>query len=119
MLDETLTRTIAHDRRHLERAINEAHKSLDPNTKVGAVLVTGSGGGVIAWGHNTFPHGIEPTIARLHDRETKLRLTVHAEMNAILTAGRVGRMTDGCTLYCASTDDTGEVWGGVCGPCAT
>jgi len=115
MLDEAYVSTIANDRRHLERAINEAHRSLDPNTRVGAVLVTGSGGGVIAWGHNSFPHGVEPTIHRLHSREIKLRLMVHAEMNAILTAGRVGRMTDGCTLYLAATDESGTCWGGP--PC--
>ena len=54
-------------------------------------------------------------MARLHDRDTKLRLIVHAEMNAILNAARVGVSTRDCTLYLAATDDTGMVWGGP--PC--
>jgi deoxycytidylate deaminase len=51
----------------------------------------------------------------LHDKETKLRLVVHAEVNAILNAARVGIPLKGCTLYLAATDDTGAVWGGP--PC--
>lgn len=107
--------TISHSRRHLERALNEARKSPDPATQVGAVLVSNGSGSIISWGCNTLPHGIEPTLARLQVRETKLKLMVHAEVNAILSAARAGRMTDGCTLYLAATDETRMVWGGP--PC--
>jgi dCMP deaminase len=49
----------------------------------------------------------------LHNtEETKLRLIVHAEVNAILNAARVGVSLKGCTLYLACTDDSGAVWGG-------
>jgi Cytidine and deoxycytidylate deaminase zinc-binding region len=49
------------------------------------------------------------------DKETKLRLIVHVEVNAILNAARVGIPLKGCKLYLACTDDTGAVWGGP--PC--
>jgi len=42
-------------------------------------------------------------------------LVVHAEMNAILGAARLGARLKGCTLYLAATDDSGLVWGGP--PC--
>jgi dCMP deaminase len=115
LLDFPQTFTISRARRHLERAINEAAKSPDPATQVGAVLVSPASGGIISWGCNTLPHGIEPTVARMHVREIKLKLIVHAEVNAILSAARTGRMTDGGTLYLAATDETGLCWGGP--PC--
>lgn len=64
---------------------------------------------------NGFPRGIADTSERLNDRDTKLKLIVHAERNAILNAARVGVSIKGCTLYLAATDDTGLVWGGP--PC--
>lgn len=66
-------------------------------------------------GFNGFPRGIEDTLERLHDRDMKLKLIVHGEMNAILNAVRIGVSTRGCTLYLAATDDTGLIWGGP--PC--
>jgi dCMP deaminase len=104
--------------RHLHRALEEAHKSPDPATQVGAIITTPSGHGVISWGCNTLPDGLELSVARLYHRETKLRLMVHAERNAILMAARAGRQTDGGTLYTVCTDATGKVWGGICVPCA-
>lgn len=67
-------------------------------------------------GYNGLPRGIEDTPERLNNREIKLKLTVHAEVNAILNAARSGVSTLGCTLYLAATDDTGAVWGGP--PCS-
>ena len=49
------------------------------------------------------------------DRDTKLKLIVHAETNAILNAARIGVSVKGCTLYLAATDDSRMVWGGP--PC--
>lgn len=117
MLDQTTTPTIAFHRKRLGRALREAQGSPDPSTQVGAVLVGSVGSGFIAWGCNTFPDSIEPSIARLYDRDIKLTLMVHAEMNAILAAARNGRRTDGGTLYLAATDETGMVWGGP--PCCS
>ena len=69
----------------------------------------------MANGWNRFPAGIAVTMARLEDRETKLRLMVHAEMVAILWAAKHGVCLRGGTLYLAATDDSGLTWGGP--PC--
>lgn len=88
--------------------------SKDPLTRVGAVIV-GPDLEIRSTGFNGFPRGIADTEERLNDRDTKLKLIVHAEMNAILNAARFGVPLKGCTLYLAATDDTGLVWGGP--PC--
>lgn len=98
----------------LDLALQNAHMSKDPSTKVGAVIV-GPDREVRSMGFNGFPRGIADTPERLNDRDTKLKLVVHAEMNAILNAARVGVSVKGCTMYLAATDATGLVWGGP--PC--
>lgn len=98
----------------LELALLNARMSKDPSTKVGAVIV-GPDREIRSTGFNGFPRGIADTPERLNDRDTKLKLVVHAEMNAILNAARVGVSVKGCTLYLAATDDSGLVWGGP--PC--
>lgn len=40
----------------------------------------------VAWGYNGFPPGIADTEERLSNRETKLLLTLHAEVNALANA---------------------------------
>lgn len=106
------------DMRWLEDALHVARKSKDPSTKVGAVIVRPNGNGPgdkIAEGWNGFPRGIVDTPERLNDRDLKLRLVVHGELNAILNAGRLGVSCVGATLYVAATDKSGHVWGGP--PC--
>lgn len=98
----------------LRLAVEAARMSKDPNTRVGAVIV-GPDREVRSTGFNGFPRGIADTPMRLADRDTKLAIIVHGEMNAILAAARVGIPVEGCTLYLAATDNTGEVWGGP--PC--
>lgn len=102
------------DRHFLELALLSARMSKDPSTKVGAVIV-GPDREVRSMGFNGLPRGIADTSERLNDRDTKLKLIVHAEMNAILNAARIGVSTRGCTLYLAATDASGVVWGGP--PC--
>ena len=76
--------------------------------KVGAVLVKGDR--VIATGYNGTPEGITNCLdggcLRCADRAQfvsgtayDLCICVHAEANAILTAGRFGASTDGAVLY--------------------
>lgn len=72
-----------------------ASKSKDPSTRVGAVLVDPQHR-VVSLGYNGFPRGLPDDVALLQDREVKLALTLHAETNALLFAGR---LTDGCTCY--------------------
>lgn len=98
----------------LDLALLNARMSKDPSTRVGAVIV-GPDLEIRSTGFNGLPRGIADTPERLTDRETKLKLIVHAEMNAILNAARIGVSTRGCTLYLAATDDSGLVWGGP--PC--
>jgi dCMP deaminase len=102
------------DRHFIDMALLCASMSKDPRTQVGAVIV-GPDLEVRSTGFNGFPRDVADTQKRLHDKETKLRLVVHAEVNAILNAARVGIPLKGCTLYLAATDDTGAVWGGP--PC--
>lgn len=85
------------DRRFIDIANMVATWSKDPGTQVGAVLV--SDRRIIATGYNGFPQGIADTIERYEHRETKLSLTVHAEVNAILNAAKNGSQTQSSTLY--------------------
>lgn len=61
-----------------------SHLSKDPSTKVGAIIIEGDS--VRSVGYNSFPKGIPATDERLNDREQRLRLTVHAELDAIIGA---------------------------------
>lgn len=107
------------DRSWLEDAAYCARKSKDPSTLVGCVIVNPhvcDKGIKIAEGYNGFPRGIADTEYRLNDRETKLRLVVHGEMNAVLNAVRVGISLLNCTMYVVAIDaKTGDMWGGP--PC--
>lgn len=85
------------DLRFIRIAFEVASWSKDPGTKVGAVLV--SDRRIIATGYNGFPTQISDSLERYNDREVKLSLTVHAEVNAILNAAKNGATTDSSTLY--------------------
>lgn len=99
----------------LDLAYRCALMSKDPSTQVGVVIV-GPDREIRSTGFNGFPRGIADTPIRLSNRDVKLSLMVHAEMNAILNAARVGTPMKGCTLFVAATDKvTGNVWGGP--PC--
>jgi dCMP deaminase len=62
-----------------------ASKSKDPSTKVGAILVRPDNT-IASVGYNGFPRGFDDDPSLLNDRATKLSLTIHAEMNAVLSA---------------------------------
>jgi dCMP deaminase len=93
----------------------QASKSPDPSTKVGAVVVTANRE-MFLTGTNRFAPGIAHTPERLADRDTKLKLIVHAEHEAILSAVNHGVSLRGATLYFIAVDRNGRVWGGA--PCA-
>lgn len=88
--------------------------SKDPSTQVGAVIV-GPDREIRSAGFNGFPRGVKDSDERLHDRDVKLSLVVHAETNALLAAARVGIPIKGCTLYLAALGLEGGLWGGP--PC--
>ena len=73
--------------------------SKDPKTKVGCVIVDDKRR-VISVGYNGFPRGVPDDEHLLNDREDKLARVVHAELNAILSAGNPMRL-EGATLYCS------------------
>lgn len=63
-----------------------ASRSKDPSTQVGAVIVAPNRT-VISTGYNGFPRGCRDDYFLYENREVKYQRTIHAEMNAILTAG--------------------------------
>lgn len=69
--------------------------SKDPSSKVGAVIADDRGV-VRGLGYNGLPRGIDDDPALLTDRDRKLAITVHAEVNAILNAATT---VYGCTAY--------------------
>lgn len=73
------------DQRFLDLAEHVRGWSLDPSTKVGAVVVGAEDKRSLAVGYNGFPPGIADD-ERLNDRDVKYRLIVHAEINAIRNA---------------------------------
>lgn len=94
------------DARFCDLARYIAEWSKDPNAKVGAVLFSKKGGNV-SIGYNGFPMGVEDSAERLENKEIKLELVVHAEVNAIIAAGA---RAEGATIY---------VWGKpICARCA-
>lgn len=84
--------------RYMEMAQFVAQWSRDPSTKVGAVIVDPFTRVVQGTGYNDFPRGVRHELHRYHDRGLKYALTVHAELNAILSANS----TQGCVLFVSS-----------------
>lgn len=110
-MQETLNKW---DNHFLKLALHHAKLSKDPSTKVGAIITTRDRDFISA-GFNGLPRKLEDTEERLNNRETKLLLTVHAEMNAVLAAAKLGIKINDCTMYIVATDKSGEIWGGP--PC--
>ena len=73
--------------RYLEMAKLVSTWSKDQSTKVGAVIVD-SDNTVISVGFNGLPRRIQDTDQRLNNRDVKLKMIIHAEINAIITAKR-------------------------------
>lgn len=102
------------DEHFLNIALECAKMSKDRSTKVGAVLV-GPDREIRGTGFNGLPRGIADTDERLLNRDLKLKIVVHAEINAVMNAARVGIPVKGCTLFLSAHDDSGMIWGGP--PC--
>lgn len=80
---------------YLDLAKLVSTRSKDKSTKVGACITKGKK--LVNIGYNGFAANVKDTLLRLNTREIKLKLTLHAELNAILTAKQD---LTGCTLYC-------------------
>lgn len=83
------------DRWFLGLAEYIATASKDPSTKVGAVIID-KARRIISTGYNGLSRKNKDTAERLHNRELKYKMIIHAEKNAILFAH--GSL-EGCTLY--------------------
>jgi dCMP deaminase len=69
--------------------------SKDPSTKVGSIVVDNKKR-VVSVGYNGLPMGVKDTEERLHNRELKYKLIVHAERNALLFSNS---SVENCTIY--------------------
>ena len=85
-------------RRYLNLAKHVSQWSKDPSTKVGAVII-GNNGEVLAQGYNGFPRLVKDTKDRLNDQKKKYRFIVHAELNCIYHAARIGLGLHGATMF--------------------
>ena len=101
------------DKHFIDMCRLHASLSKDPSSKVGAVIVTPDRQ-IVSAGFNGFPRGVRDD-ERLFDRDTKLKLIVHAEMNAILAAANLGIRVQGCTMYFVAESE-GKLWGNS--PCS-
>lgn len=85
------------DWRFIREAEGKAEWSKDPDRKVGCVIVRDHN--PISQGYNGFPAKLEDSVYRLHDKDLKNLMVIHAEANAFLTAAKYGISLLGTTLY--------------------
>jgi len=81
--------------RYLELAKLVSTWSKDPSTKCGAVIVNPNNE-IVSIGFNGLPKDVTDDHHRLHTRETKLEMIIHAEQNAIVFARQP---LHNCTMY--------------------
>jgi dCMP deaminase len=86
------------DLRFLQLAAELAKWSKDPSTKVGCVIFDNDKT-QLSSGFNGFARGVKDDEARYNHRDTKYKMIVHAEANAIATAARKGHRLLGANLY--------------------
>lgn len=73
------------DERFLSLAEHVSTFSKDPSTAVGSIIVRPDKT-VASLGFNGLPRLVEDSPDRLHDRDTKLKIVIHAELNSILNS---------------------------------
>lgn len=82
------------DLRYLDLSKFISNWSKDPSTRVGAVITRNNR--IVSMGYNGFPQGVDDDHERYNDRDTKYKMIVHGEANAIVSSGQ---NLEGCTLY--------------------
>lgn len=82
----------------LEIAEQVKLKSKDQSTQIGAVIV-GKNNEIRSTGYNSFPRGLNDNIPERQERPEKYYFMVHAEINSIINASRVGVSIEGSTMY--------------------
>ena len=80
----------------IDMAKHVSKLSKDPSTKVGAVIFDDKRR-LVSAGYNGLPRGVNDTPERLRDRETKYKMILHAERNAMAFATAP---LEGATLFC-------------------
>lgn len=80
----------------IDMAKHVSKLSKDPSTKVGAVIFDDKRR-LVSAGYNGLPRGVNDTPERLQDRETKYKMILHAERNAMVFATAA---LEGATLFC-------------------
>lgn len=81
----TINQPTGWDKKFLDEAKLNASWSKDPSTGVGAVIVRPNNK-VASQGYNGFPAKISDNPEWLEDRAIKYKVTIHAELNAILSS---------------------------------
>lgn len=71
--------------RFLDLAEEVSSWSKDPSSQVGSVIVRPDRT-ICSVGFNGFPRGVKDDMAMMENRDAKLLRTIHAELNAILSA---------------------------------
>jgi dCMP deaminase len=99
------------DIRFIRIAREVASWSKDPSTQVGSIAVKNRK--IIATGYNGFPKTINDDLDRLRNRETKLKFTVHGEMNMIYNAVEHGVKLKDSTVYVWGLPVCQECWKGL------
>jgi dCMP deaminase len=84
------------DQRFLSLAKEISKWSKDPSTQCGAVI-TENDHRIVSTGFNGFPSLMEDRQEWLSDRQEKYSRIIHAEVNALIFAGR--RLPEGSVLY--------------------
>jgi len=82
----------------MEMAYCIAQLSKDLQTHIGAIIV-GKSHEVVSAGYNSFPRGINDDDMTRQTRPRKYLFFIHAEVNAIDNAARIGVSTQNCRLY--------------------
>jgi dCMP deaminase len=72
--------------------------SKDPNTKVGAIILSNDFSRIQSTGINGFPRSFNDKIEKRWERPTKYLYVSHAEVNAICNAARSGTALDNSIL---------------------
>ena len=91
-----MSRLLFWDRWYLGLAEYVSTASKDPSTKVGAVIVDPDRR-VVSVGYNGLPRGVEDTEERLHNRDIKYKMVVHAERTALMFSNLAS--LKGCAIY--------------------
>lgn len=73
-------------------------KSKDVHTQFGCII-TGPDHEIRSTGYNSFPRGLNDSVAERYARPEKYFWMEHAERNAIYNAARMGTPLNGCTIF--------------------